>query len=268
MKGRKAFSLVELLVVIAILGLLIGILMPALGRAKELSYRSVCTNHLKELTKGCISYATDSRDQGGDTARCLPVVSPAPTASNWYDSSKGNRACLWLLVSGGYVSTDIFICPAATTYKPAAKSDTKLAWNNCSYSFISMVDPTGTNRPAISLASPSFLGNLVLAADLNPRFKPDAANAEVTNTFADSNNNGWGTSNPNKNSLIHGRGEGQNIARADTSVSWSTTSTVTTGNTTTGVNATDCIYESTTAANDTDGTARGINGPNDVFLLP
>ena len=46
MNSRKAFTLVELLVVISIIALLMGILMPALHRAREQGKRIVCMNNL------------------------------------------------------------------------------------------------------------------------------------------------------------------------------------------------------------------------------
>jgi len=46
---RRAFSLVELLVVIAIIGMLVGLLLPAIGVVRESSRRSDCLNHLHQM---------------------------------------------------------------------------------------------------------------------------------------------------------------------------------------------------------------------------
>lgn len=59
---RAGFTLLELLVVIAIIAILAALLLPALSRAKQSSYRVVDLNHLKQFGIAMNLIASDNRD--------------------------------------------------------------------------------------------------------------------------------------------------------------------------------------------------------------
>lgn len=61
--ARRGFTLIELLVVIAIIALLIAILLPALGQAREAGRSAVCMSNLKQMGLAANTYANDNRDK-------------------------------------------------------------------------------------------------------------------------------------------------------------------------------------------------------------
>lgn len=61
---RQAFTLIELLVVIAVIAVLMGILMPALNRARDQGRKMVCSNNLHSLAVANEVYASTFDDWG------------------------------------------------------------------------------------------------------------------------------------------------------------------------------------------------------------
>jgi len=82
--NKKRFTLIELLFIIAIIAILISLLLPALGKAKEMARRTICLNNLKQLSLSINVYSTDQQGYlpRGDWGQSNCIV---PSTSLCYD---------------------------------------------------------------------------------------------------------------------------------------------------------------------------------------
>ena len=117
------FRSIELLVVIAIIAVLAGMLLPALGNAKNRALRTACVNNLRQLGLGLAMYADENKDRL-PPADFNPEKDPAsgPYQGYWmFDGPAGKPADVKNPHNLAYLYTAKLITAHKTFYDPGLR---------------------------------------------------------------------------------------------------------------------------------------------------
>jgi prepilin-type N-terminal cleavage/methylation domain-containing protein len=154
MKKNRAFTLIELLVVIAIIALLVGILLPALGKARQSARQLKCGTQVRNIVQACLIWSQQNKEQfprPSTIDRGNNTIAASGTNSYAKDNT-GNIVSL--LIWNGAISPEICVTPAESNSQ--IKIDDQ--YQNSS--------PTGAVTPQSALWDPGFSGT---PADQNRR---------------------------------------------------------------------------------------------------
>jgi prepilin-type N-terminal cleavage/methylation domain-containing protein len=126
-RNRSAFTLIELLVVIAIIGILIGLLLPAVQKVREAANRAKCQSNMKQLGIAVHNYASTFQDKlppaqasypaGAGVASgsvmfwLLPYVEQGPLFNQYNVAGSGGNSAATLPVN----APKIYQCPSDIT---------------------------------------------------------------------------------------------------------------------------------------------------------
>jgi len=127
---RKGFTLIELLVVMVIIALLVGLLLPALARAKEEARKTQCRSNLRQIGLAMTMYAGDNGGWSTEMGAAIAFNSSwtarqfsAPT-----DAIHFGGARLWMGLSSANVTTGNPQWWQATVAAPARPIGLGLLW--------------------------------------------------------------------------------------------------------------------------------------------
>ena len=218
--SRNAFTLVELLVVITIIGLLAGMLIPAVNYARESARRTQCINHQRNLALAMLTHETAEGALPGSLDQL----------GTYKDAAKTPRVYSWVVALMPYVEEntryDILMADTPDTTKlpqtleripvlfcPSAGLDSFAAPNDPRLSYVVNCGPEANSGDGsvvitgvVSIPQTIFRDRRALYKANNKKFKLEDIKDGASNTVLIAENiqaytwyatTGWADSDPN-----------------------------------------------------------------------
>lgn len=117
-RTRRGFTLVELLVVIAIIGILVGMLLPAVQAVREAARRATCLNNLRQVSMAAQNY--QSANLRYPPGAAVTVVSTGPVEFDDFGES-------WMVSLLGFVEQKNILDQHRATSSPGVANEVELA---------------------------------------------------------------------------------------------------------------------------------------------
>lgn len=109
---QKAFTLIELLVVISVIAILLSIMVPALGKAKECAQKAICGSNLRQYGLATELYTGDNDEKFPDPHYWLFTNPMLPSMGQkhcqWHNETLAPDGLLW----DDWDAGGVHLCPA------------------------------------------------------------------------------------------------------------------------------------------------------------